>query len=291
MRQPVLCLCIMFSSLKWNFPVLEVRFIMKQRLKCPSLGSSLHVRAMLQYKIHLVYFEIFFKTWEVILWVPWQIVWFNKSLKKAVRDKQGFNFLISDLCSGWKQKAFCSASDSVHFCSEIIIKIRRLAHIGSKHILSQMASVCCFSAIDVLKVFFWFTVVYVSLSKLFLHTPVCTTARFLGHRQLCRTWYALIEGKFFQNCVLLVWLHLCYLIRLLTIYFTSNCLHFPLILKLEDVQGNKINCQRFENCSSIWELYYSGILLWLCFSCYGIRHIISFVLKGVLTSGFFLMQQ
>lgn len=144
----------MFSSWKWNFPVLEVRFIMKQRLKCPNLGSSLRIGAMLQHKIHLVYFEIFFKTREVILWVPWQIVWFDKSLKKDARDKLRFNFLISDLCSGWKQKAFCSASDSVHFCSEIIIKIRRLAHIGSMHILSQMVSLCYFSAVDVLKVFF-----------------------------------------------------------------------------------------------------------------------------------------
>lgn len=78
-------------------------------------------------------------------------------------------------------------SELVHFCSEMIVKICRLAYIESKHILHQMASVLYFSLVDVLEVIFWFTAVYVSLSKLALCTPVCITIRFLGHRQICRT--------------------------------------------------------------------------------------------------------
>lgn len=56
--------------------------------------------------------------------------------------------------------------------------------IESKDILGQMASVSYFSPVDVLKVIFWFTVAYVSLTKLFLCTLMCIITIFLVHRQL-----------------------------------------------------------------------------------------------------------
>lgn len=68
----------------------------------------------------------------------------------------------------------------MHFCSKMIVKICRLAHKESKRILSQMASVSSFSPADVLKVIFWFTAVYVSLSKLALFTPVCYYNKIFG---------------------------------------------------------------------------------------------------------------
>lgn len=48
------------QSVEVKILVLEIRFFMKQRLKCPNLDFSLHVRVYVE--IHLVYFEILFKT-------------------------------------------------------------------------------------------------------------------------------------------------------------------------------------------------------------------------------------
>lgn len=127
---------------------------------------------MLQYTIHLVYFEVVFKTWEVSLWVPWQITWFDRSPSKSARDKLRLSFLISNLCAGWKQKPFCGASELVHFCSEMVVKICRLARRASKHIVNQIASASYFSLVDVLKVMFRFTVVYVPFQALSLYCSV-----------------------------------------------------------------------------------------------------------------------
>lgn len=120
-RHPLPSPTITFALWKWIYCCFGSNLLWNKD-KLPNTDPSLHVRGMSQHEVHhQVYFEVFFITWEVSLWVLWQIMWFDRSAINGARDKQGLNFLISYLGSCFYSAPFTHASELMHCCSEMVI--------------------------------------------------------------------------------------------------------------------------------------------------------------------------